>query len=441
MRTGHGSLSVLAAVALCGVTLAEPKPSAPSAPPQASQPSVQPAGQPAAQPAGPRARMLNDADRARAIEIIRKAEAFLRSKQDQESGGWSLPKPGADGKTPPQLPGISALVLMGMAMDPAPGEAAQQSIALGTKYLLNLAQPDGGIYDGLLPSYNTALAVSALSRIKTPQAQDAVRRGVEFLKKLQWSEDSDPSLGGNEAAKPITREHPFYGGVGYGRHGRPDNSNLNIFMQAMQDAGVSADDPAVQRALVFLQRTQMDERINDMPYAKGSRQGGFVYATAENAQSVDGRAGQSMAGTIEETLSDGTKASRLRAYGSMTYAGFKSYLYANLPRTDRRVAAAYDWIRSNYTVEENPGLGTDGMYYYYVVLARALRAWGEPTIPTLNSAGEPAGDKRWAEDLLNRLAGLQQDDGSFKSVDDRWMENDPVLITAYAVVALRHCVQ
>jgi hypothetical protein len=31
---------------------------------------------------------------------------------------------------------------------------------------------------------------------------------------------------------------------------------------------------------------------------------------------------------------------------------------------------------------------------------------------------------------------MQQPDGSFKSVNDRWMENDPVLITAYGLIAV-----
>jgi hypothetical protein len=34
------------------------------------------------------------------------------------------------------------------------------------------------------------------------------------------------------------------------------------------------------------------------------------------------------------------------------------------------------------------------------------------------------------------LITLQQDDGSFRSVDDRWMEDNLVLITAYALNAL-----
>lgn len=220
---------------------------------------------------------------------------------------------------------------------------------------------------------------------------------------------------------------------------------MNQFMQALQDAGVSSEDEAVKRALVFLERTQMLDEVNEMTYADGSRQGGFVYATVENAQSVDGRAGQSMAGMTEESLDDGTKVSRLRAYGSMTYAGFKSYIYADLPRDDVRVKAALGWIQRHYTVEENPGMGTDGLYYYYVTFARALDAFGPDTIDIVKDAKGTSFDspgtaesRVWGNDLIDRLAALQNDDGSFRSVDDRWMENNPVLITAYAVIALRH---
>lgn len=384
---------------------------------------------------------LTKAQRTQGEAMAAKAAAFLASKQDPATGGWDTPKPDAEGKTPPHLPGISALALTGILMDPK-HDAESTTVRTGVKYLLNHQTPDGGVYDRILPAYNTALAVSALSRVDDPRAKAAVAAGVDFLRKLQWSEVADPGVGGAEAPKPIDRDHPFYGGVGYGRHGRPDNSNLNIVMQALQDAGVSGDDPAVQRALVFLQRTQMDDRINDMPYAKGSRQGGFVYATVENAQSVDGRAGQSMAGTIEETLSDGTVASRLRAYGSMTYAGFKTYLYANLAKDDPRVTSAMDWIRRNYTVEENPGIGTNGLYYYFVVFGRALSAAGEPTIPTLRPDGTPTGENRnWRADLIERLAQLQNDDGSFRSVDKRWMEDKPELITAYSLIALRHALK
>jgi hypothetical protein len=43
--------------------------------------------------------------------------------------------------------------------------------------------------------------------------------------------------------------------------------------------------------------------------------------------------------------------------------------------------------------------------------------------------------------LINRLAELQAEDGSFKAVDDRWMENDPVLVTSYSLIALQHAIR
>ncbi len=420
--------------------------------------AMQPASAPAAKPLSPEAQEMakkvqekqksvatETAEiemRARAEGMIEKAEKFLRSKQDKETGGWVVSKPDKDGKAQPQMPAITALVVNAMLMDATADAEKDQNILQGVKFLLNYQQPDGGIYDKALPGYNTSLAVSALSKVKMPMAKSAVEKGVAFLKTLQWTEQADPKAGGTEASKPVNREHPFYGGIGYGKHGRPDNSNLNMFMQAMQDAGVSPSDEAVKRALVFLGRTQMDERINDQAYAKGSRQGGFVYATVENAESVEERAGQSMAGMMEETLSDGTKASRLRAYGSMTYAGFKTYIYAELPRNDQRVTAAYDWIRRNYSVSENPGMGSSGKYYYSVVFARALKAWGEPTIKLLSEGNTPTGQERnWRADLIEELSKLQNVDGSFKSVDKRWMEDNSELITAYALTALRQVLE
>jgi squalene-hopene/tetraprenyl-beta-curcumene cyclase len=380
--------------------------------------------------------------RAKAEEMIAKAEKFLRSRQDKATGGWSVPTVTKEGASGPLFPAFTALVLDGLLMDPKADPEKDPTIKAGVKFLLDHQQPDGGIYERDLPQYNTSLAVSALSKVHTPRAREAVEKGVKFLKSIQWGEQADPTVGGKEASKPVTRDHPFYGGVGYGSHSRPDNSNLVFFMQALQDAGVSPQDEAVKRAVVFLQRTQMDDRVNDQQFAKGSRQGGFVYSTVEDAKSVEERSGSSEAGTIEETLSDGTTASRLRCYGSMTYAGFKSYIYAEIPKTDPRMQYAYDWIRRNYTVDENPGIGSNGQYYYYVIFARALKAWGEPTVKTLSAKNELTGQEHaWRSELIEKLASLQNEDGSFKSFAKRWMEANPDLITAYALIALRQAIE
>lgn len=446
--------------------------------------------------------------RAKAQEMIDKAIAYLRTQQDQATGGWSVPPSG------PNIPAITGLVLNGMLMS-EDIDHTDPAVSRALDYIHSFQQEDGGIYDVILANYNTAIIVSALARAQGDErARRTIDLAVPFLKRLQWSEDAIP---GRQDTDRVDRSHPFYGGVGYGGSGRPDNSNLNLMLQALHDAGVDPEDPAFQRALVFLQRTQMLHKdadgnvINDMPYAQGSQQGGFIYATSPDSNNIG--IGESKAGTIEETLSDGTTASRLRAYGSMTYAGFKSYIYANLRRDDPRVVAAYNWLRENYTLSENPGIGLDGYYYFLITMSRAMDAWGEPEIetvsrkiegelyrghwqPPLQEAGSHvvlsdgnkivlhidnpqsmddvpstykvqgrllSGEKfegiavllsgfqdhisvtvyeprNWSNDLIAKLAEFQNEDGSFRSLDDRWMENNPVLITAYSLIALQHAI-
>lgn len=355
---------------------------------------------------------------ARARDIAERAIAYLKSKQGPE-GGWNHTT------ERPNLPAISGLVLTGMILDPKIDER-DSAVARGLAYVAGFAKPDGGIHDGLLPSYNTAICTSLFAHVHTPEGARIAGNAVPFLKSLQYFEGYDGSPESPDFTEPVPTDHPYYGGVGYGHHGRPDLSNVGFFLQALHDAGVSSEDDAFKRAQVFLNRVQMLDEANDYAYADGSSQGGFIYATVAERDSVDGRAGQSQAGEMEETLDDGTVASRLRSYGSMTYVGFKSLIYADLKRDDPRVLAARGWIEKNFTLDENPGLGDSGRYYYYLALSRALDAWGEDEV-----AGQD-----WREGMIDELAGLQNDDGSFRSVASRWMENDPVLITAYGLIAV-----
>ncbi|MCA9288729.1 MAG: hypothetical protein KDA05_09110 [Phycisphaerales bacterium] len=396
---------------------------------------------------------IDQAHRERAHDMIARACADLVANQ-HPSGGWSIP----DDPNAPVLPAITALAVNALALHPADDDheanaARADALARGTRYLLDHAQPDGGIYFDMLPSYNSAICVSALVHARdlpgdlpgAPDAEidDAIDSALAFMRTLQWGQDArlpnpDGSPSAGDTVRVVAPDHPFYGGVGYGRHGRPDNSNLNFVTQAFHDAGVDRDDPVFQRALVFLQRTQMHEAVNDAPYAEGSTQGGFIYATAESGDEPG--VGQSQAGTIEETLDDGTRVSRLRAYGSMTYAAFKTMIYAGLSPDDERVRLALGWIERNYTLDENPGIGTEGQYYYYLMFARALEAAGFETIeaePSVTESGATT-THDWANDLIDALADLQNPDGSFRSVDQRWLENNPVLITAYATIALEH---
>jgi squalene-hopene/tetraprenyl-beta-curcumene cyclase len=364
---------------------------------------------------------LDDAHWRKADDSINKGIAFLRTQQ-AEDGSWS-PKAG---------PAVTAMVVAVMLDRPDIGPD-DPHVAKGLTYILSKARPDGGIHDGILENYNTAICLSALARVNTmPEAAEAIKRGQDFLRGLQWAGQT------LEDGTVVDENHPFYGGAGYGNHGRPDLSNTQIMLQGLYDSGLDCNDPAFQRAMVFISRLQgipQNEQFAD----KIEQDGGFIYATSVN-KDLPG-VPQSMASPeMVDEAKAGRPVSRLRTYGSMTYAGFKSYLYAQLDRDDIRVQAAYEWIRNNYTLDQNPGMPETirhhGLYYYYVTFARGLKAWGSSTLTTADGQGHD-----WANDLIARLVSLQREDGSWTNDADRWMEGDNVLVTAYAITALLEAVR
>ncbi len=123
----------------------------------------------------------------------------------------------------------------------------------------------------------------------------------------------------------------------------------------------------------------------------------------------------------------------LRSYGSMTYAGLKSMIYARVGKDDPRVKAAAAWAARHYTVDENPGVGANGLFYYLQTFAKANSALGEDAVVT------PDGKKHdWRADLKRKLSVSQQKDGSWiNEKSGRWMESMPELVTAYALLSLR----
>ena len=121
----------------------------------------------------------------------------------------------------------------------------------------------------------------------------------------------------------------------------------------------------------------------------------------------------------------------LRSSGSISYAGLLSYSSADLPREDPRVVAVLDWLRSNYTLEENPGMDLQGLYYYLHLMTKALNTARVQTLELKD------GRKiKWRREVALRLINLQRPDGTWANTNARWWEKDPNLVTAYAVLSL-----
>lgn len=329
--------------------------------------------------------------------------AYLRASQDRE-GGWTTSRYG---------PAVTALVAQAFARDHTYGPK-HPVVERALSTILKYVQPDGGIYDRRqnLANYQTSVVLSCLAVLDDPAQDDRIARARRFLTQLQFDEGEDYST-----------SDTWYGGAGYNSKKRPDLSNTQMMLEALNASGLSRDDPVYQRALVFVSRCQMNEATNDQPFAKGATDGGFIYSAADD--------GVSKANPAIEL-----KKTRLISYGSMTYAGFKSLLYASAPRDDARIQACLKWIRANYTLEVNPGLrgrhAEEGLYYYLHVFARALHAWGEPVI-----VDDKGVSHNWRLDLCRKLISLQNKDGSWVNDKTRWLEGDENYVTALAILSMQ----
>lgn len=356
---------------------------------------------------------------------LQRALAWLRTQQAPD-GSWMNQAKTATTEEPasaqPVGVAVTALAVKALAQAGDTGEAFDRGL---TFLLESTGSPTGFALgtDGRLGTYVAASVGSALASIDDPIVADRLQSAIEWLQQAQWDQE--------EGLRP---NQDWYGGAGYGNRGRPDLSNTQMMLDALHDAGVSPDDPTVQRALLFVSRTQNLKATNQSQWAQnGTNDGGFIYTTANGGESMGSEyAGE---GRYGELLDEAHPRS-LRSYGSMTYAGFKSLLYAGLTREDIRVRSAYDWIRRHWTFSENPGLGQQGRFYYLHALSRALVAAQQPQIET------PDGTQHaWREELVDALLADQRPDGSWANSAPRWLEDEPVLATIYASLALEEALK
>jgi len=327
-----------------------------------------------------------------------KAINYLRSSQ-AEDGSW----------TSPMAPGLTGLVVSGALENGVKRDDPMAQKAL--KHLLSHVQPDGGIYfkKSNYRNYETCIIILALQTANADgKYSDVIAKADKFIRQQQWDEEEDKD-----------KTDPYYGGAGYGGSSRPDMSNTHYLVEALHAAGAGAEDPALQKALVFISRSQnLESDKNDTPFGAKINDGGFYYTPTGGGSSAAGREANG----------------GLRSYGSMTYAGLKSLLYAGVDKNDPRVKAAYTWIQKHYTVEENPGLEQQGLYYYLHTFAKALDAMEVAEVEDRDGKKHD-----WRQDLTAFLAKEQRENGSWVNDERKWNEGDPNLSTAFALLALSHC--
>jgi len=310
---------------------------------------------------------------------------YLRGTQ-AEDGSWS------------RSVGITALALRAyLESHRGYNESDGAFITRPVQFILSHVNEDGSISETKQnENYNTATAMLALELLDNPAHAEVLANAEMFLLGLQIDE--------GEGYAP---EHRYYGGIGYGGDERPDLSNQYMAMEALRAVATDPADPVWERALVFINRSQNRSESNDQEWA--GNDGGFTYMPGFSPHGETG------------------------SYGGMTHAGLISLLFAGVDKNDPRVAAAYDWIRDNYTVDENPGAADrQGLFYYYVTFATSLYAFGAAEITDTDGNVH-----NWRNDLATKLLELQDEDGSWiNKVSPRWWEDNRDLVTSRAVIAL-----
>ncbi len=333
-----------------------------------------------------------------AIETaITNGAAFL-VKCQMDDGHWS----------DRQMPALTALPLWALAgarIEALEGREVAPALAKAADFVLKTQRPDGGFYvpkpgrgGSGLGNYNTAVCLSAL---------------------YDWGEAPASALLAARnyiASSQLTGDDTMAGGFGYDKVSRrryADLSNTSYAMSAM------AKTASVEELRTDGKRADLDwdkalAFVENLMEREGPDAGGAAY----NERTPQ-------AGTT--TNSQGRV--HLRAYGSMTYAAVLSMCSARLDRGDPRVRQSLAYLARNWTVDENPGMGSQGLYYFYDIMARALSA----------AKVSDVGGHDWKAELSAKVVSLQRADGSWSNDNNRFWESDPVLCTSFAMIVLELC--
>jgi len=369
-------------------------------------------------------------------------EADLRKKLEKAyvcAADWVVSQQGSDGAWKHGPPGketpsaaYTSLIVSALARAPKEFRAQYQSaIDKGAALLVSKRNEDGSFGEGptgaFLKTYTTAIAILALSSVDREKYADAVRGGQAYLKQHQLKEG-------------LQRGGSGYGDDEFSKEGiKKTIANLSttgFTAEALEASGLPKDDPFWSRVVEFVRRCQNNSETNtDKEFVEQLKvvglsigdDGGLYYAPIADPKIHK-------AGTVKLTDKE-----TIASYGSMTYEGIKTYLYAGLQKDSPEVRAAIDWVRKNYSLEAHPGFPYDaakrnhlrGLYYYYLVMARTLDAIGERPFKTFDGK-----ERDWPVELAQQLLKTMKENKMWINENPAWWENDPLLVTSYVLHTL-----
>lgn len=342
------------------------------------------------------------ADAQRALE---KGLAYLMTAQEKD-GGWHS-------KTYGSMRGgaaNTAMVLYAVAnSSPAFHKQYRVRLLRGYAFLQTGIRKKGYVAapDGTLdyPSYATAMTLVAVRKLQIEVPAEETQSMTRFLLNAQLDE--------RRKFKP---ESPHYGGwdlMGASEiQGLTSGTNVSVSRFALE-ALADGKDVTTVKALLAAQSW-----ITGCQNIKSD--GGFAFTP--DRMSLNNKAQW----TDKQRVSP-------RSYGTATCDGLHCLLAMGAKPNDPRVVAAIAWLVAREDLEEVPGF--EGLpktldwqaglrYYYYASLAKSL-----PYFPK-----DSAKARRQA--LLKKLVELQRDNGSWRNESTRMREDDPLIATPLAIMAL-----
>lgn len=281
---------------------------------------------------------------------------------------------------------------------------------------IGLADPDILEY----PVYSTGYAVRCLAKCDDPQDAALLARMAEWLTGQQFRESGGFSP--NEAV---------FGGWGFGgprsisKPGHMDLAHTRRALEALNCIG-RLDGSARRDALVFLARMQRwpGNNIDD---------GSPISPTAVPLAPFDG--GFYFSPTVlaaNKAQQPGDDESISRSYATATCDGLLALLAAGVAEDDPRVQAARQWLLDHPRWDYPEGIPKEGnpwgdaVFFYHLAVRAEASA-------KLDLPGQ------WRDEAQRILLGEQRPDGSFCNLRSSLMkEDDPLVATALAVIALTH---
>lgn len=336
---------------------------------------------------------------------IDKAVGFLMENQSAD-GGWHSEHYGSM----KQGGAITSLVLYSLSHLPDPVRTRHSdSIQKAAKFLQPgienkgcVANPDGSLD---YPVYSTAMILTAHKKLDLGLSPQQIKRMIGYLIASQCAEprgflEGNPNLGGWDILGPGSTQ------------GKTAGANVSVTYYVLEALSLY-EDPRVEPVAAAARK--WCHRI-----LATNGDGGF-YFTSEIRSSLN------KAGIHNERTP--------RAYGSSTCDGLSILLLTGSDPKSKLVGATVDWLTDHAGTDSVPGfLEADrshgwafGLRYYYLNgLSRVVNLFEPPLASKQKLA------------IAQLLTDIQEQSGGWKSEFKNMREDDPLIATPLALIALNN---